>query len=93
MTTEGILDSPSLRVLIYAILIGAAWGELKASVAQKADRSEVVATATRLAAVTADKDAKQTAQIEAMASDIRVIKNILCKQAAKDSFCRQSQSR
>jgi hypothetical protein len=82
------LNSPSVRVIVYAIMIGIAWGELRASVAQKADRAEVAATAAVLAKSTAEGDAKQTEQIAGIAADIRVIRAILCGQAPKDSFCR-----
>lgn len=72
MTARQLVDSPVLRVAIYALALGIAWAELKASVNQKADKVEVQAVDTR---------------IQAIAHDISDIKSLLCANRNSDSYC------
>lgn len=88
MTAKEVLGSQTFQLLIYAAVIGVAWGTLKSEVGQKADRQEVARTATALAATLAKTNADQAAVIEMMAADIKTIKAILCEKASADSFCR-----
>lgn len=88
MTPKQVFASQTFQLLIYAAIIGVAWGTLKSEVGQKADRQEVDRTATALAATLSKTNADQAAVIETMAADIKTIKAILCGRAAADSFCR-----
>jgi uncharacterized membrane protein affecting hemolysin expression len=87
MTAKEVFTSQTFQLLIYAAVIGVAWGTLKSEVGQKADRQEVASTATALAATLAKTNAAQATIIQTMAADIKTIKAILCQQASKDSFC------
>lgn len=98
MTVKDAWSSPQLRMIVYAVLIGVAWGELRVSVAQKADRSEVATTAARLheevtatavalAAATRIGDDAQNEKLAVMAADIKTLIAIQCQRASSDSFC------
>ena len=89
MTAREMFGSQTFQLLVYAAVIGVAWGTLKSEVGQKADRQEVATTATALAATLAKTNADQGIIIATMASDIRDIKAILCGRASGDSFCRR----
>lgn len=45
MTTRDLMSSPTAKLVTYAVLLGIAWGTLRASVAQKADQADVQAMA------------------------------------------------
>lgn len=87
MTAKQILSNPTFQLLGSAAVLGVMWGTLKSEVGQKADRQEVAATATALAATLSKSNADQAAIINTMAADIKTIKAILCGKAAADSFC------
>lgn len=94
MTPREVLNSPSIRMVVYAVLIGIAWGELRMSVAQKADRAELIAAVENRNAKISSlsdsvkmADSEQMTEIAGMAADIKTIKLILCQKAAADSYC------
>lgn len=43
MTTRDIVDSPTIRIALYALALGIAWASLEAKVATKAEKSTVEA--------------------------------------------------
>jgi len=45
MTTRELVNSPTAKLVIYALALGIAWATLRAEVAQKADQTDVQAMA------------------------------------------------
>lgn len=45
MTTRDLVNSPTAKLITYALIIGIAWATLNAQVAQKADKADVQAMA------------------------------------------------
>jgi hypothetical protein len=77
MTARQLIDSPTLRIAAYALVLGIAWATLESKVAQKADKAEVQA------AVDTIRDNQRR-----IGADVRDIKYILCGPRNTDSFCR-----
>lgn len=78
------LGVPFVQFIVYALVIGIAWGTLKMEVSQKVDKQTLIESEIRLSRL----DAQQMAKFDEVANDIKVIKAILCSQATKDSFCK-----
>lgn len=83
-TAKNILTSPFTQLIVYALVIGVAWGTIKMEVKEKVDKKELSDAVFLLQA----KDASQMVKIEEMANDIKVIRAILCSKENADSFCR-----
>jgi hypothetical protein len=45
MTTRELVNSPTAKLVVYAIALGIAWATLRAEVAEKADKADVQAMA------------------------------------------------
>jgi len=45
MTPRELVNTPTVKLLVYALLIGMAWADMRAQVSGKAERTEVQAMA------------------------------------------------
>lgn len=73
MTARELVNSPAAKLLAWGAAFGIAYATLQAQVTNKAEKAEV---------------AELRAAMAQMASDVRILRLIACKQATADTFCR-----
>ena len=72
MTTRDFVNSPAVKLLAWGAAFGIGWATLQAQVQDKATKQEVADLRTVMTQ---------------MASDVKVLRLIACKQAPADSYC------
>lgn len=87
MTAKQVFLHPTFQMLVYAAIIGVAWGTLKSEIGQKASREEVNTTATALARAVAETDQRNSVAFTVITTQLQDVKNILCKRTPEDSYC------